>query len=232
VTACMVCYRDLVPGHPAWENERGETVPGWNPKRSLTHPLDYGERQAAMQATCSVDGCEKAIFSRGYCAMHKARLDRHGDLIGLHPQAPPEIRFRQYLDLDSVPGCWIWTGSLNNRGYGRFYPGREIGHQVYAHRWSYEHHVGPLLPGLVVMHVCDNPACVNPEHLRHGTNAENSADMARKERSPSTKLTAADVAAIRAEYANGGVGQRELAHRYGISQTSVGEIVRRQTWRL
>lgn len=67
-------------------------------------------------------------------------------------------------------GCWVWHGSHNGVGYGEL---RIAGRKVYAHRWSYEHHVGPIPDGLQIDHLCRNPACVNPEHLEPVTPTEN-----------------------------------------------------------
>lgn len=76
-------------------------------------------------------------------------------------------------------GCWIWTGTRNHAGYG-FFP---IKHRYFmAHRLSHEMHIGPIADGLVVMHLCDVPACINPSHLRADTPRANSQDMAQKAR--------------------------------------------------
>lgn len=77
-------------------------------------------------------------------------------------------------------GCWEWQGHRNEHGYGRVSVG---GRRMYAHRLAYlaTHFVIP--EGLVVMHRCDNPPCVNPDHLAIGTYADNTADMIAKGRS-------------------------------------------------
>lgn len=76
--------------------------------------------------------------------------------------------------------CWLWTGLVNNRGYGRIRRGRRADGEVFAHRASYELHVSQILDGLEVCHSCDTPACVRPDHLFVGTHKENLQDAARK----------------------------------------------------
>jgi hypothetical protein len=72
---------------------------------------------------------------------------------------------RVFIEAD---GCWRWVGSINPRsGYGLF------GHRAYAHRWSYEHHVGVIPEGLDIDHLCRNRYCVNPDHLEAVTRRTN-----------------------------------------------------------
>jgi len=110
------------------------------------------------------------------------------------------------------------------------------GVKTYAHRVAWETAHGPIPKGMCVCHHCDNPPCIELTHLFLGTKPDNNADMvakgrqARGERIASAKLTEADVRAIRALYAGGGLLQRELAHQFGIAQTTVSHIVTGECW--
>lgn len=78
-------------------------------------------------------------------------------------------RFWRYTYPCPITGCWLWFGAERG-GYGRLWEGRH----VEAHRWAYEHFVGPVPEGLVLDHFkCSNPRCVNPEHVRPVTRREN-----------------------------------------------------------
>src|SRR5688500_2119127 len=86
-----------------------------------------------------------------------------------------EARFLAKI-IEAKTGCWVWTASINNHGYGRFSVGSKTDgtrRLVRAHRWAYEHFVGPVPDALELDHSCCNPACVNPEHLRPVTHRAN-----------------------------------------------------------
>lgn len=124
-------------------------------------------------------------------------------------------------------GCWIWVGARNSLGYGRAWDGSK---ERKAHRLSYELHCGPIPDGKVICHKCDNPPCVNPDHLFPGTQAENTADMFAKGRGVipkpvganhgRAKLSDADVEEIRASTCK----QRELAAQFGVTQACISLI--------
>lgn len=119
-------------------------------------------------------------------------------------------------------------------GYGRF---NNAGIQALAHRavWFLIH---GSWPSKHVLHECDGGAsgCVRPEHLREGTQKENSRDMMRRgrhfkgEQTPWAKLTESDVIAIKREYAAGGVTQQELAERYRVGRRAVGRAIDGTRW--
>jgi hypothetical protein len=124
-----------------------------------------------------------------------------------------------------VSECIIWPGQKTSAGYGLY-------RMRYAHRLVHEALVAPLRPGQVVCHVCDNPPCVNPDHLFAGSQKDNIQDASRKGRTPQgerqgcSKLTKADVLEIRKAERPG----RVLAAEFGVSQSTICDIQKRRTW--
>lgn len=134
-------------------------------------------------------------------------------------------------------GCWEWTGHRHYKGYGVFKaPSSKL---LKAHRFSWELERGPIPDGLCVLHCCDNPPCVRPDHLWLGTNAENMADMVAKGRSQrrcgssvaGSKLTVLRVQSIRAAAAAGGLTYKEIGQKFGVGPACVWQVVRRVTWK-
>ena len=99
-------------------------------------------------------------------------------VINMYRMPYPFQRGKHY-DIDGN-GCWVWKRNKNKHGYGMV-SNKEMGTN-YAHRLSYEYHNGLIKDGMYCLHTCDNPACINPEHLFLGTQADNMRDMVVKGR--------------------------------------------------
>ena len=181
-----------------------------------------------MSANCEVCGVELSLPRYRRCRDHfsgqlKKSFRRH---------SPPPT------PLDTP--CVVWQGPVDRNTYGIF-AGQRL------HRWVIEQVDGPIEPGLVVMHLCDNPPCFRYDHLRVGTVAENNADRDAKGRSymgtpnphwlrkvgeqhSHAKLTWAQVRDIRARLDLGEVGRR-LAEEYGVSPATITNIKKGLVWR-
>ena len=109
---------------------------------------------------------------------------------------------------------------------------------VSAHRYSYKLHFGGIPKDLNVLHDCDNRACVNPEHLWLGTQQDNVLDAVKKgrwiqnrgESHPKSKLTVSQVRKIRDEYVFRKVTMLMLATKYGVSKSSIADILYGRHW--
>lgn len=130
-------------------------------------------------------------------------------------------------------GCWLWDGAVSTNGYGRFKVGKDRAVK-YAHRMFYEAAHGAIPDGMSVCHKCDTPLCVNPAHLFLGTQPDNLADMRRKgrqvsgDRHPGAKVCADIAEKIRAMA--GEMSQSAIGRLFGVSQTTVCQILSGQRW--
>jgi HNH endonuclease len=152
---------------------------------------------------------------------------------------------------DGENGCWIWTGYLGkrkNKNYGHCHllPPEQM-----AHRVSYILFNGPIPEGMQILHNCDNPPCVNPNHIRSGTAQDNVNDRVNRGRSrhPSgtehgrSKLTSNQIAKIRSSYVPGKAGgkrgkpgalknsARYLAEKYGVTKRTILLIIRNESYK-
>lgn len=145
-----------------------------------------------------------------------------------------EIEARFWPKVAKGEGCWEWRAGKFPSGYGAFcFRGRKAAR---AHRVAWILTNGEIPAGLLVLHRCDNRACVRPDHLFLGTNDDNMRDMvekgraARGERNAFAKLNPDRVREIRALGA-AGVSQYAIADRFGITQALVWLVVNRKAWR-
>jgi hypothetical protein len=120
--------------------------------------------------------------------------------------------------------CWLWIGGLNSDGYGSV----RLGSPTNAHVISWRLTNGEIPKGRHILHKCDVPNCVNPEHLFLGNHADNMRDKTLKDRA-AKKLSREQVASIRS-LCDSGLTQTAVAARYGIHQTEVSRIVKRKIW--
>ena len=147
---------------------------------------------------------------------------------------PSTERFWSKVDRGDPDQCWEWKAATDRWGYGKF---RIDEKKKYAHRVSYEFHHGPIPEGMLVLHSCDNPACVNPAHLHFGTHQDNMIERGERNRSASgknngqVKLTTDQVHQIRIRYATGGVTQKQLAEEFEVTQQQISNIILKRKWR-
>lgn len=147
-----------------------------------------------------------------------------------------EERFWSKVDRRGPDECWPWT-STKARRYGIFRFDWRERRMRRAHRVAWEFSLGPIPDGMVVMHICDNPPCCNPTHLRLGTQLENIADRDRKgrtahnsgERCGHAKITRQVAAEIRAAYRGRG-DQPRLAAAFGVHRTTISRVVNGEAW--
>ena len=146
-----------------------------------------------------------------------------------------KARFFKGFTVDDKGSCWLWNRSKDSCGYGTI---RVCEKNKKASRFSWEIKNGRNIPvGLEILHSCDTPACVNPDHLRLGTHKENMEDMVRRgrradtsgENNPNAKRSADVVVAIRRDFADG-LRQHKIVSKYGLTKCAVSEIVNRKTW--
>lgn len=138
---------------------------------------------------------------------------------------PMEQRFFKFVDKKTDDECWLWIGTKDAHGYGKFsLKTKKIG----SHRVSYEIHKKDKIPsGKVLMHTCDNPACVNPKHLVIGSYSENAIDMVKKNRSRICFLNEQQVLTIKRSDKT----VKQLAEIYSVSTSCIRDIVKKRTWK-
>lgn len=160
------------------------------------------------------------------------------DLFGIQkrPQRVGIVeRFWKKVQIRSKNECWPWVGTTENKfGYGVFGVGKSS--QFRAHRISFLIEHGTIDPFLDVLHSCDNPLCMNPRHLRQGTQKQNNEDMiarnryAKGESANKSDLVESDVVRIRKLYGSRKFIYAELGEQFGISGVSIHNIVTRKHW--
>jgi hypothetical protein len=157
-------------------------------------------------------------------------------------------RFRAKVASGKPDECWPWTAGTGVGGYGQFYEKTVDGKPIYrqAHCVAWEIENKRPIQGLG-LHTCDNPPCCNPAHVYEGDHLLNTQDAIQRGRTyrgshpnrntalgtrqGNAKLDDEAVRLIRSRYAQGGVTQSSLAKEFGVNQTKISSVIRRETWR-
>lgn len=155
---------------------------------------------------------------------------------------PPEERFAAFVLAPEKPeDCWLWTGALKSgrktkMRYGLFQMGGR-GSPIVAHRASWLLHRGPIPVGMKVLHKCDVPSCVNPDHLFLGTQLDNIRDCLSKNRrrkligseKPQSRLREGQVKAIRLML-KGDMTCRAIAQHFNVGRSCIAKVKAGETW--
>lgn len=146
----------------------------------------------------------------------------------------PEERFWSKVNIKSDTECWEWTGSKSKKGYGLF--DARCG-ESRAHRVSWMFSFGNVPNGVFVLHSCDNPSCVNPNHLFLGSAKDNTQDMIRKSRdsligskNSQAKLSEVSIVEIKTLYQSG-ISISKISSLFNVVYETIWDIVNGNTWK-
>lgn len=200
------------------------------------------ETPCRMAWTFTFGPIDKGMYVEKKCNNADCINPKHLQLTSKGGRKPRPIADRFWEKVNKRPnGCWLFTsnhGGGGPDGYGQL--SVPDGEEYMAHRVSWVIHNGPIPGGLLVLHKCDVPRCVNPGHLFLGTHQDNVDDMIAKGRgvhgttgaiNPLTKLTESQVLSIRKQYNTGRFSQQQIAELYSVNQTLISAIVTRKIWK-
>lgn len=185
-----------------------------------------------MRPPCTFPNCGRPTNGHGLCSSHTAQRRRGISLRAIPPKRTPEERYWSFVA--KTDNCWLWTGGKDQKGYGGF-----MG--MKAHRFGWQLQNGPIPPGLLCCHHCDNPSCVRPDHLFIGTPKDNSQDMVAKGRvqracrgrvgmaAYNSRLTDDNVREIRLLLASG-LSFTKIGRRFGVTKMPIQDIAHRRRW--
>lgn len=192
--------------------------------------------QYQLVSKCLADGCFKKSRSMGFCNVH---YQRHINNIPMEGNPKPTLLERIMAKVVLGEGdCWIWTGAKAGRPPDHLYGYINIDGRLHrVHRVIYELQNNVELGELFLLHKCDTPLCVNPDHCFPGTHQDNMDDMINKGRDNHakgednhSKLTSRDVRQIRWQYKSGAICA-DLGRKYGVHAATIKSIVTRKKWK-
>lgn len=239
------------------EKEVAESLWVFGRGREWARPMDIGGRDASHHSMTLarlskkglVERKERGGVIRTSYLYRSAKEPSWTDTPRRPPPLPPQKpydprsvarRFWAKVDRSGGPdACWPWTAGVADKAPGKNYGAFGVcsGKVMRAHRFSWMLHNGAIPEGFHVLHSCDNPSCVNPAHLRVGTNADNASDRVNRNRQgaligeecPSAKLNEQAVKVIR--FFLGRKDRQLLARVHGVSNQLISRINLGQVWR-
>jgi len=178
-----------------------------------------------MTQHCSVIGCKDKICAKSLCYKHYYRMSRYGGPEeGIDYGQRAKDRFLGSFAKDGS-GCHVWIKSKDRYGYGKMSIMKK---SVQAHRFSWEmNNDAKIPPGMVVMHLCNNKSCVNPDHLKIGTQSENMAHALSTKRSKVGFLSEDQVKFIRSSE----MKSDDLAKILGVGFSCIDDVRKFKTWK-
>lgn len=203
-------------------------------KRWKRHGDPLGGRKFVGETVlCSVEGCNRVMHAKTYCTKHYVRFKIYGNALEplqVYQELTPETFWVRVAVTADDTRCWEWQGARSPLGYGSV---GQNGKVIRAHRYALSLATGAMPDDLCVLHLCDNPPCCNPKHLRWGTLRENNEDawqkgrMKRGEAVYNARLTANQVKAIRRDTRPRPV----IAKEFGVSVSTVQGVQTRKNWK-
>lgn len=192
-----------------------------------------------MNKACSIENCNKVHYGRGWCAKHYQRWRQFGNPMIVYgrimERETPEHRyFWLHVTKSADPNaCWLWNTGTDIENYGK---ATWENKPILAHQlsWFIEHGV---MPKMALLHSCDVPACVNPNHLREGTCKENSEDSVQRGRNikgsrhPLAVLTESKVRRIKRLLQQGRLSQRAIADQFKVNKSKISHINTGISWK-
>ena len=205
-------------------------------KEKIVHDYSTDKYQTlsglARKFGCSIGKIRKLLVSKNVAIRSASEAQTKRSTF----EKEDHKRFWNNVNKGADHECWGWLASSDSCGYGRF---RFRSKLLSAHRVSWEIHNGKIPNGLHILHKCDNPNCVNPNHLSLGTHQDNMNDRGAKKRTSggnlkgeankASRFSESDIITMR-DLAKQGVKQKEIASQFGTTQPVISNIINHKYW--